>query len=195
MSNHEEMPKNPKAGPVVEPKHGVGFLLRLLQHTLQQAMHDALRKQGVELSFAAVVALFGVHFEPGVTGAKLARRAFVSAQTMNSILRHLELDGLIERRPHPDSRRADSWSLTETGLVELERAHSIGHSVFTKMLASFDADEVAAFADYMRRCIRALGGEDIGLPKELRSARETGPAPRGRRFSASRTPASTARET
>ena len=71
------MPKNPKAGPVVEPKHTVGFLLRLLQHTLQQAMHDGLRKQGVELSFAAVVALFGLHFEPGVPGAKLARRAAV----------------------------------------------------------------------------------------------------------------------
>ena len=116
------MPKNPEAtGPVVEPKHSVGFLLRLLQHTLQQTMHDALRKEGVELSFAAVVALFGLHFEPGIPGAKLARRAFVSAQTMNSVLRHLELGGLIERRPHPDSRRADSWSLTEAGLVWLRQ--------------------------------------------------------------------------
>ena len=40
MNNRRQMPKNPKAGPVVEPKHSVGFLLRLLQHTLQQAMHD-----------------------------------------------------------------------------------------------------------------------------------------------------------
>jgi len=189
------MPKNPKAGPVVEPKHTVGFLLRLLQHTLQQAMHDGLRKQGVELSFAAVVALFGLHFEPGLAGAKLARRAMVSAQTMNSVLRHLELDGLIERRPHPDSRRADSWSLTEAGLVELERAHSVGTSVFNKMLASFGADEVTAFSDYMRRCIHALGGEDLGLPMELRAVGKAPPAGRGRRVSASRTPASTARET
>jgi DNA-binding MarR family transcriptional regulator len=190
------MPKNPKApGPVVEPKHSVGFLLRLLEHTLQQTMHDGLRKEGVELSFAAVMALFGLHFEPGVTGAKLARRAFVSAQTMNSVLRHLELDGLIERRPHPDSRRADSWSLTEAGLVELEIAHRVGTSVFHKMLASFGAQEVAAFSDYMRRCIHALGGDDLGLPKELRTGREQEPAPRRRRLSASRTPASTARGT
>jgi DNA-binding MarR family transcriptional regulator len=190
------MPKNPEAtGPVVEPKHSVGFLLRLLQHTLQQTMHDALRKEGVELSFAAVVALFGLHFEPGIPGAKLARRAFVSAQTMNSVLRHLELGGLIERRPHPDSRRADSWSLTEAGLVELERAHRVGTSVFNKMLASFDEQEVAAFSDYMRRCIRALGGEDIGLPQELRARGDKPPAAPGRRVSASRTPASTARGT
>jgi len=189
------MPKNPKAGPVVEPKHTVGFVLRLLQHTLRQAMDDALRKKGVELSFAAVVALFGLHLEPGVTGAKLARRAFVSAQTMNSVLRHLELDGLIDRRPHPDSRRADSWSLTEAGLVELERAHSVGTSVFNKMLTSFDADEVAAFTDYLRRCIHSLGGDDLGLPLELRSGSEARPAPRPRRVTASKTPASTARGT
>jgi DNA-binding MarR family transcriptional regulator len=158
-------------------------------------MDDALRKKGMELSFAAVVALFGLRFEPGVTGAKLARRAFVSAQTMNSVLRHLELDGLIDRRPHPDSRRADSWSLTEAGLVELERAHSVGTSVFNKMLASFDEVETAAFTDCLRRCIHSLGGDDLGLPLELRAVRAAAPAARSRRVSASRTPASTARGT
>ena len=189
------MPKIPKAGgPTVEPAQTVGFLVRLLQHTQRQAMDDALRKAGVELSFAAVVALFGLHFEPGVTGAKLARRAFVSAQTMNSALRHLELDGLIERRPHPDSRRADSWSLTRAGLVELERAHEVGHSVFSKMLASFDDGEMEAFADYLRRCIRALGDE-TDLPSELGAVRNSQPTARNKRITASRTPASTARGT
>ena len=190
------MPKNPKAsGPMFKPEHTVGFLNRLLQQTLRQAMDDGLRKHGVELSFAAVVALFGLHYEPGVTGAKLARRAFVSAQTMNSVLRHLEVDGLIARRPHPESRRADSWSLTARGLAELERAHTVGTSVFNKMLASFDAQEMTAFSDYLRRCIHALGGgDDLGLPTELRS-REAAPVARGRRVTASRTPASTARGT
>jgi DNA-binding MarR family transcriptional regulator len=158
------MPKNPKApDPWIKPEHRVGFLLRSLQHTLRQAMDDALRKQGIELSFAAFVALFGLHKEPGITGAQLARRAFVSAQTMNAALHRLELEGRIERGPHPDSRRADSWSLTPAGLAELERAHSLATSVFTKMLSSFDADEMELFSDYMRRCIDALGGDVTGL--------------------------------
>ncbi len=115
---------------------------------------------------------------------------------MNSVLRHLELDGLIDRRPHPDSRRADSWSLTEAGLVELERAHSVGTSVFTKMLASFDSAEMTAFSDYLRRCIHALGGDDFGLPLELRAGPHSAASRRAaRRVSASRTPASTARGT
>ena len=100
----------------------------------------ALRKQGVELSFAQFSALFNLHCDPGVTGAQLARRAMVSAQTMNSALRALELDGYIERRPHPSSRRADSWSLTDAGLEELERARQVGSAIFARMLDGFDAE-------------------------------------------------------
>ncbi len=181
------MPKIPKAAEAWNtPEHTAALLLRSLQHTLRHAMDDALRKQGIELSFAAVVALFGLHNEPGITGAQLARRAFVSAQTMNSALHRLELDGRIERRPHPDSRRADSWSLTAAGLAELERAHSVGTSVFTKMLASFEPDEMTAFSDYMRRCIDALGGDVTGLSARLAPGpRKASSATRGRQLGAS----------
>ena len=114
------MPKNSESFgarlKLENPAHILGFLLKSLQHTLApDGSTKPLRKQGVELSFAQFSALFNLHCDPGVTGAQLARRAMVSAQTMNSALRALELDGYIERRPHPSSRRADSWSLTNAG--------------------------------------------------------------------------------
>lgn len=143
-----------------KPGH-VGFLLKSLQHTLRQRLDEAMRKEGVELSFAHFVALVSIQREPGITGAKLARRAFVSAQTMNSALHRLEEDGLIDRRPHPDSRRADSWSVRPRGLAELDRAHKIAHKVFAKMLGPLGPDEVAALEDALRRCITALGGDTI----------------------------------
>jgi DNA-binding MarR family transcriptional regulator len=148
------------------PAHILGFLLKSLQHTLRQTFDEALRKQGVELSFAQCAALFNLHGDPGVTGAGLARRAMVSAQTMNSALHALERDGYIERRPHPSSRRADSWSLTRSGVAELERARRVGAAIFARMLADFDADEIAAFEDYLRRCIASLGGDSIALATE-----------------------------
>jgi DNA-binding MarR family transcriptional regulator len=134
----------------------IGFLLKSLQHTLRQTMDEALRKQGVELSFAHLVALFNLHYDPGISGAKLARRAMVSAQTMHSALRALEHDGCIERRPHPDSRRADSWSLTASGLAELKRARTVGSAVFGRMLTALTTQEIAAFEDSLSRCIAAL---------------------------------------
>jgi DNA-binding MarR family transcriptional regulator len=148
------------------PAHILGFLLKSLQHTLRQTFDEALRKQGVELSFAQFAALFNLHGDPGVTGAGLARRAMVSAQTMNSALHALERDGYIERRPHPSSRRADSWSLTSSGVAELERARRVGAAIFARMLADFDAGEIAAFEDYLRRCIASLGGDSIALATE-----------------------------
>jgi DNA-binding MarR family transcriptional regulator len=154
------MPKNPESSgdwlKLEKPEHILGFLLKSLHHTLRQTFDETLRKQGVELSFAQFAALFNLHSDPGVTGARLARRALVSAQTMNSALRALERDGYIERRPHPQSRRADSWSLTDAGLEELARARRVGRTIFARMLGTFDAQEITAFEDYLRRCIRAL---------------------------------------
>jgi DNA-binding MarR family transcriptional regulator len=164
------LPKNPESFgdwlKLEKPEHILGFLLKSLQHTLRQRIDEALRKQGVELSFAQFAALFNLHSDPGVTGARLARRAFVSPQTMNSALRALERDGYIERRPHPLSRRADSWSLTEAGLAELKRARQVGSTIFERMLAELNAKELAAFVDYLRRCIAALDGEPIGAVQQ-----------------------------
>jgi DNA-binding MarR family transcriptional regulator len=156
------MPKNPEAQPpfpLETPEQIVGFLLKSLQHTLRQTLDEALRRQGIELSFAHFAALFGLHCEPGSTGAQLARRAMVSAQTMNSVLRRLEQEGRIERRPHPDSRRADSWSLTPDGLETLNRARKVGAEIFSRMLAPLAKNEIAAFESSLRRCISALEAE------------------------------------
>jgi DNA-binding MarR family transcriptional regulator len=142
------------------PAHFLGFLLKSLQHTLRQRFDEALRKQGVELSYAQFAALFNLHGDPGVTGGQLARRAMVSAQTMNSALHALERDGYIERRPHPRSRRADSWTLTDDGL---HRARQVGSAIFARMLAGFEQAEIVAFEDYLRRCISALDGDSVAL--------------------------------
>ena len=40
------------------------------------------------------------------------------------------------------------------------RAREVGKDIFARMLQGFDAKEIAAFEDYLRRCITALGGVD-----------------------------------
>jgi DNA-binding MarR family transcriptional regulator len=101
---------------------------------------------------------------------------------MNSVLRRLEEDGLIERGPHPDSLRADSWSLTAEGRAQLERARGVGTAIFDRMLASLDAAEVASFESYLRRCIEAL--DEPGAAPAAEEAEE--PAPRRRSKAAAR---------
>lgn len=140
------------------PAHAIGFLLKALQHSLRQAMDESLRRQGIDLSFAHFATLFGVGCEPGINGAVLARRAMVSPQTMNAVLRRLERDGQIERRRNPDNRRADSWHLTAAGEAQLDRARAVGDEVFTRMLSALGANDSRKLLEYLRRCVKALEG-------------------------------------
>jgi hypothetical protein len=106
-------------------------------------------------------------------GKRAILKKLIEAETFERFVhkRHpgtkrFELDGYIERRPHPSSRRADSWSLTRAGHRELERARGVGTAIFAKMLNGFDKTEKAAFEDYLRRCITALGGESPAVAAE-----------------------------
>jgi DNA-binding MarR family transcriptional regulator len=158
-----------------QPELVIGYLLKTLHHGLRQALNDALRERRVGLSFAQGATLFELYFEPGLTGAQLARRAPVSAQTMNSMLRNLEALSFIERRPHPESRRADSWFLTGRGADEVAQARVTGDAVFRRMLSALNAEEIGNFQSYLRRCIDALeaDGAERDTQAEVGSALST----------------------
>ena len=160
-----------------KPELVVGYLLKTLNLGLRQALNDALRQRRVGISFAQSATLFELYFAPGLTGAQLARRGTVSAQTMNSMLRNLETLGFIERRPHPESRRADSWFLTERGADEVAQARVIGDAVFRRMLSALNGREIDDLQDYLRRCIDALdvGDEDavVSVTPSAATRRET----------------------
>jgi DNA-binding MarR family transcriptional regulator len=165
-----------------KPEDHVGFLLKTLHLGLRQALELELREHRIPLSFAQVGAMFSLALEPGLPGAQLARRASVSAQTMNTILRRLESNGFIARRPHPESRRADSWFLTEDGEDMLEQARTVGDAVFARVLSDFSAGEAEEFKQSLRRCIGALN-----LPAETapeRPRRKSRRVPRGARRAA-----------
>ena len=50
-------------------------------------------------------ALTALQRHPGMSGAQLSRRSFVSAQAGSEMIATFKRKGYIQRRPHPDSRR------------------------------------------------------------------------------------------
>jgi DNA-binding MarR family transcriptional regulator len=94
--------------------------------------------------------------EPGIAGARLARRLLVTAQTMTGLLRRLEEEGAIERRPDPHNRRADRWYLLPAGLERLNAARNAGGPVMTQMLSLLEPAEVAELRGYLERCVEGL---------------------------------------
>jgi len=132
----------------------VGYELKRAQHALRRRMDDALRSVGLTTPQYAALAL--LEADPGLSNAELARRAFVTPQTMNAIVVSLEAAGLVERRPHPTHGRILRGYPTEAGRETLGRAHGLVLEIEGRMLAPLDMAARTALLDALRRCADAL---------------------------------------
>ena len=97
--------------------------------------------------------------EPGLSNAKLARRSFVTPQTMNQILARLETAGLVERRPHPEHGRVLQAYLTEEGERLRRRCAERVDAVEERMVSGLSEDERSRLLGLLRECSAALRGE------------------------------------
>ena len=131
-----------------------GWLLKRAQDALNAAMTTALRDFGATLSEYAV--LTALAEEPGLSNADLARRAFVTPQTMNQVLRELEQRGWISRHPHPGHRRILQAELTADGRRTLAACHQAVDAVEGRMLAGLGPAERRQLVAGLRSCIEGL---------------------------------------
>ncbi len=128
--------------------------MKRAQHTLRLEMDGALREVG--LTTPQYAALSVVEGEEGLSGALLARRCFVTPQTMNGILVNLEKAGLLERRPHPEHGRVLQAYLTSNGEGMLSRAHALVGAIEGRMLEDLTEDERGRLLSVLRGCADAL---------------------------------------
>ena len=103
--------------------------------------------------YAALSVLEG---EAGLSGAALARRCFVTPQTMNQILVNLEGSGVVERRPHPEHGRVLSAYLTDKGAELVSLAHGEVEAIEERMLAGLGREERFRLLEDLRGCAESL---------------------------------------
>ena len=108
---------------MADPFATIGFALKLAQQALRTHLDAALQQIGLTTSQYAVLTFLEV--EPGASNAALARRAFVTPQTMQGIVVALERSGFIVRTPHPEHGRVQTTELTDSGRAVLEAASEI----------------------------------------------------------------------
>jgi DNA-binding MarR family transcriptional regulator len=155
--------------PVPEPRDDVGLALRNLMHSLRQNVETAIRGAGIDLSFVHGLVLKTLAREPGLSGAQVARRAIVTAQTMNGVLRSMEKAQLIVREPHPENRRQDCWFLTRHGARRMHQAHEVVDAVMTRMLAPLSRTDAARLTALLRDCTESL--QDATASKSVPASR------------------------
>jgi DNA-binding MarR family transcriptional regulator len=137
----------------------LGYALKRAQHALRVSMDEALRPLALTTPQYAV--LCAVEAEAGLSNARLARAAFVTAQAMQGVLANLERDGLLERQADPTHGRVLRSELTDHGRDALARAHDAVRVVEDRMIASIGAKAAIRLAASLSKC-----ADDLRAPLE-----------------------------
>ena len=123
-------------------------------------MDEALEEFGVTTPQYAAMCVLAE--QPGLSNAQLARRSFVTPQTMNLILGRLEVLGLVERRAHPEHGRVLQAYLTKEGERLQVECHSKVDIIEERMVSGVGRAERQRFLEALRRCTQALQRDDLG---------------------------------
>jgi DNA-binding MarR family transcriptional regulator len=131
-----------------------GYLLKRAQAALHAALAAALHEHDATVGQYAV--LTALDEEPGLSNADLARRAFVTPQTMNQLLRELEHKRWVTRHPHPVHGRILQADLTHQGHTALRCCHQAVDAIEEQMLAGLSPAHRQQLTAALRSCIEAL---------------------------------------
>ena len=115
----------------------LAYLLRQAHAASRLSMERALAQLGVTSPQFVVLTMLKAY--PGLSGADLARVAFLTPQTVSVIIRNLERDGAIGKTPHPVHGRVLQWTLTGHGTALLEKCRQIAQAQERRLAASLDA--------------------------------------------------------
>ena len=133
----------------------VGYQMKRAQHALRTEMDRALREIGMTTAQYAV--LSSLEVASGLSsGAELARRGFVTLQTMNAILINLEAAGLVVRWPHPEHGRVLQTYLTKEGEKPASKAHRIVEVIERRMLKGLSREDQHRLLEALRSCADTL---------------------------------------
>ena len=94
--------------------------------------------------------------------SQLARRAFMTPQSMSEVIHALERKGLIKRNPHPNHRRTLPATLTAKGRRVLTACDAAVSEFEDAMLDGVSEADRATFRDMIKTAARNLGG---GFPE------------------------------
>jgi DNA-binding MarR family transcriptional regulator len=132
----------------------VGYALKHAQSLLHLRMEEALKP--LQLTVSHYSSLYRLRLEPGISAAALARRTFVTRQSMNVMLQQLIDRDLVMRPRRADSGRALPTVLTSAGNDALDAAQKLVAQVEQRMLSGMTPNERAALAGGLAACVSAL---------------------------------------
>lgn len=133
----------------------LGYRLKRAASALRTAMDDALRAHDLTVPQYSTLELLDQ--QSGLSNAELARRTFVTRQSMNVVLRGLQEHGLVHRPAVSDHGRALPTHLTEKGLSRLAAARDAVYAIDDRIAASVPEERRAALLADLDAMVAELG--------------------------------------
>ena len=134
----------------------IGYAMKEAAAALRAAMDDALRP--LDLSVPQYSSLEVLGQQSGLSAAELARRTFVTRQSMQGVLQGLAARGLLARPAAAPQGRALPTELTAAGRALLRRASRAVAEVEQRMLEALPAEDRRRLHGDLVRCAEALRG-------------------------------------
>ena len=110
----------------------------------------------IGLSTAQYAVLTAIDEEPGSSGAQVARRCFMTPQSVNGLIATLEREKLIVRTASEKHGRIIEMKLSASGRLRLKTAHRMLRDIEKQMLQLLDEDQQKSLALLLDRCLEGI---------------------------------------
>ena len=135
-----------------EPR--ISYVIARLERAIRNAIGERVKPYGLTTSQYTTLSILGA--KGRLSNAQLARRAYITPQSMNEVIEALESKGLIERSAHPDHGRVLPAVLTRDGRKVLAACDRAVDALEEEMLQDLSVRDRAKLAAGLTTAVRAL---------------------------------------
>jgi DNA-binding MarR family transcriptional regulator len=135
----------------------ISYAIARLQQLVLAGVNQRVAASGLTALQFTTLSVLSRHGSP-LSNSQLARRSFMTPQSMNEVIHRLEREGLIMRKQHPNHRRKFPASLTPKGRRVLAVCESAVGEFEAVMLRGFTPSARADFLRMLTSAVRNLGG-------------------------------------
>src|SRR4051794_14702049 len=148
----------PEEDPQPEPR--ISYVVARLERAVRQAINRRVKPYGLTTLQYTTLSVLGRRGE--LSNAQLARRAYMTPQSMSEVIDALEQKGLIERNPHPNHRRVYPATLTDEGRRVLRACDEAVDELEREMLSAMSPHQEKSLRNGLISAVRAL---QAGFPR------------------------------
>jgi DNA-binding MarR family transcriptional regulator len=137
----------------------LSYVIARLDRAVRGAISECLAPCG--LTIPQFTTLSVLRRRSGLSNAQLARRSYITPQSMHDVVLELERRGLVRRTPDPSHGKILRTALTAEGRRVVGHCEAAVAAMEDEMLSDFSPDARERLIHELATCVHALGG---GLP-------------------------------